>query len=178
MLKSITGKLGDARSWSPFKTNSAIFSWLLTSLTDWTRFVRRHRNILREILAAVFSTSHWELLTSIVPPHNTSLCYGSVSGAYRFLPVPCLGVSYHKSVYLLPLYKPAFRCLEGWNEGVRAVKTWSEDSISSLQACFHCTDWQRFYDRGNIDDLTQTVPSCVTLCGFDHLHQKSGYLSE
>ena len=42
---------------------------------------------------------------------------------------------------------------------------WSEDSISSLQACFECTDWDCFQDStDNIDELVDTVSSYITFC--------------
>lgn len=34
-----------------------------------------------------------------------NLCYGSVSGAYKSLPVPSFGTSNHSSVYLMSVYK-------------------------------------------------------------------------
>lgn len=42
----------------------------------------------------------------------------------------------------MPRYKASFRRLEPED---RTVKTRSEESISSLQACFDCTDWGCFY---------------------------------
>ncbi len=48
---------------------------------------------------------------------------------------------------------------------MKTVKTWSEDSISSLQACFDCTDWQCFYDAWNdINELTDIESSYITFC--------------
>ena len=74
--------------------------------------------------------------------HRTStidLCGGSVSGAYTPLPLSSLGASYHNSMYLMPLYTPSVRRPPPAD---KSVKRWSEDSTSSLQACFDCTDWQ------------------------------------
>lgn len=42
----------------------------------------------------------------------TDLCYGSVNGAYRSMPMTSLGASYHNSVYLMLVYTPAFRRLD------------------------------------------------------------------
>lgn len=93
---------------------------------------------------------------------SIDLCYGSVGGAYNSIPMPSLGASYHNSVYLMPVYKPSFRRLE---REERTVKLWSEDSISSLQACFECTDWECFQEGSeNIDELADTVSSYVTFC--------------
>lgn len=45
------------------------------------------------------------------------------------------------------------------------MKVWSEDSISSLQACFECTDWECFQEGSeNIDELADIVSSYVTFC--------------
>ena len=42
---------------------------------------------------------------------------------------------------------------------------WSENSVSSLQACFDLTDWQCFYDAcDNINVLTDTISSYITFC--------------
>lgn len=90
------------------------------------------------------------------------LCYGSVSGAYKSLPMPSFGASYHSSVYLMPVYKPSFRRQE---QEERTVKIWSENSISSLQACFECTDWHCFYDGcDDINDLSDIISSYITFC--------------
>lgn len=44
-------------------------------------------------------------------------------------------------------------------------KCWSEDSISSLQECFDCTDWQCFYDAcDDINELSDTVSIYITFC--------------
>lgn len=90
------------------------------------------------------------------------LCYGSVSGAHKSLPMPFYGASYHSSVYLMPVYKRSLRCLE---QEERTVKIWSKNSISSLQACFECTDWHCFYDGcDDINDLSDIISSYITFC--------------
>lgn len=38
------------------------------------------------------------------------LSYGSINYADKHLPLPSFGVSYHNSVYLLPVYITAFKC--------------------------------------------------------------------
>lgn len=77
--------------------------------------------------------------------------------------MPALGASYHNSIFLLPTYSPCFTRQE---REEKTIKIWTEDSISSLQACFDCTDWQGFFDAcgDNIDELTETVSSYVTFC--------------
>lgn len=72
--------------------------------------------------------------------NNTiDLCYGSVSGAYKSLPMASPGTSYHSSVCLMPTYTPSFKRLE-----CQKKKVSTEDSISSFQTCFECIDWQCF----------------------------------
>lgn len=90
------------------------------------------------------------------------LCYGSVGGAYKSFPMPSLGASFHNSVYLMPVYTPTFRRLECTE---KYVKTWSDNSISSLQACFDCTDWQCFSDACHeIDELCDTISCYISFC--------------
>ena len=92
------------------------------------------------------------------------LCYRNVMGGYKSIPMPALGASYHNSIFLLPTYKPCFRRQE---REKKAVQIWTEDSmLSSLQACFDCTDWQGFFDAcgDNIDELIETVSSYITFC--------------
>ena len=53
------------------------------------------------------------------------LCYGSVSSAYKSLPLPSLGASYHNCVFLIPVYKPALRHLD---HEEKEIKIWSDVS--------------------------------------------------
>ena len=93
------------------------------------------------------------------------LCYGNVEGGYKAIPMPGLGSSYHYSVFLMPVYKPCFR-RQAKEE--RIVRTWTEDSISSLQACFELMDWQCFYVAcDEINELIDTVSSYICFC-VDH----------
>ncbi len=47
----------------------------------------------------------------------------------------------------------------------RVIKNWTEDGISSLQACFDCTDWQCFFDAtDDIDELSDAVSSYISFC--------------
>lgn len=58
------------------------------------------------------------------------LCYGSVPGAFRSLPMPPFGTFYHNSVLLLQIYQPICK----WREPpVKTVKCWMENSIARLQ---------------------------------------------
>lgn len=75
--------------------------------------------------------------------HNRTLdsCYGSIKGAYKSLPLPPLGGADHNCIQPVPLYRTALR------RGkilIRQSKNWTEDSISTLQGCYECTDWEMF----------------------------------
>lgn len=106
-----------------------------------------------------------QYVTCITTRRNTTLdlCFGNVKEGYKSLLMPGLGASYHNSIFLVPTYEPCIRRREG---ELKTVKLWTEDSISSLQACFECTDWKCFFDGcgDNIDELSDTVSSYVTFC--------------
>ena len=72
--------------------------------------------------------SYEQYITCSTTQRNTTidLCYGSVIGAYRSMAMPALGASYHNSVYLMPVYKNAFRRLE---HEEKTIKLWADDSI-------------------------------------------------
>lgn len=108
--------------------------------------------------------SYEQYITCSTTQRNTTLdlCYGSVNGAYRSMAMPPLDASYHNSIYLMPVYKPAFRRLEREEKN---IKLWTEDSISSLQGCLECTDWTCFYDTCNdINEITETMSAYVKYC--------------
>ena len=45
------------------------------------------------------------------------------------------------------------------------MKVWSEDNISSLQACFECTEWNCFYDvYDDVNELSDSISSYITFC--------------
>lgn len=108
--------------------------------------------------------THEQYVTCSTTQKSTiiDLCYGTVKGAYTSMPMPSLGASYHNGVYLMPVYKPSFRRVD---RKETTVKSWSEDGITSLQACFECTDWQCFYDGcDDMNDLCDAVSSYINFC--------------
>ena len=63
-----------------------------------------------------------QYVTCATTQNNTKidLCYGSVRGAYKSLPMPPFGASYHNSVYLMPIVTglaPTTRHLSGFSWG-------------------------------------------------------------
>lgn len=78
------------------------------------------------------------------------LCYGTVKNAYCSSLLPPLGASDHNVVYLRPVYQ---RLFEREKPQIKSVKIWDSDSISTLQGCFECTDWDVF----NCEDINEQV---------------------
>lgn len=101
----------------------------------------------------------------LVPPHTKNikilrLRYGSVSGVSKSLSISSFGSSYHSSVYLVPVCMFTFRHLEHVE---KTVKTWSDENVSSLQACLECNYWQCFYNAcQDIDELYDSISSYVS----------------
>lgn len=96
--------------------------------------------------------------------HNKilDLCYGSVKGAFKSLPLPPLGGADHNCVQLMTAYRSALR------RGkiiTKQIHNWTDDSKLSLQDCFEKTDWGMFKEScSDIDELTDVVSSYVTFC--------------
>ncbi len=90
------------------------------------------------------------------------LCFGSVKGAYKSLPLPPLSTTDHKCVHLIPVYRTALR---RGKVVTKRVKNWTEDSSLTLLGCLDCTDWNVFVDSSrDIDELTDVVSSWVSYC--------------
>ncbi|XP_049908650.1 uncharacterized protein nek6 isoform X1 [Epinephelus moara] len=98
-------------------------------------------------------TSHSKIL---------DMCYGSVKGAYKSLPLPPLGGADHNCVHLILVYRTVLR-----REKVltKQTKLWTDDAIMSLQGCYDCTAWDTFTETSSdIDELTDVISSYVTFC--------------
>lgn len=78
--------------------------------------------------------------------HNKTLnmCYGSVKGAFRSLPLSPLGGADHNCVHLIPGYRSALRRRKIIT---KRINNWTDDSTLSLRGCFDCTDWDMFLQR-------------------------------
>lgn len=90
------------------------------------------------------------------------MCYGSVKGAYKSLPLPPLGGADHNCVHLILVYRTVLR-----REKVltKQTKLWTDDAIMSLQGCYDCTAWDTFTETSSdIDELTDVISSYVTFC--------------
>ena len=62
----------------------------------------------------------------------------------------------------MSVYKPTFNRVD---RKERTVKSWSEDGITSLHACFEFTDWQCFYDSCDVmNELCDAVSSYIHFC--------------
>ncbi|KAI5625239.1 hypothetical protein C0J50_15201, partial [Silurus asotus] len=82
-------------------------------------------------------------------------------------PRPHLGYSDHISIMLIPAYRPLSRCLR---PAQKQVRTWPAGSMSALQDCFECTDWDMFREAAtngdfiNLEKYTSTVTSYIGKC--------------
>lgn len=90
------------------------------------------------------------------------LCFGSVKGAYKSLPLPPLSTADQNCAHLIPVYRITQR--EG-KVVSKQVKNWTENSSLTLQGCMDCTDWNVFVDSSSdLDELTDFVSSWVSYC--------------
>ena len=150
------------------RTSRQPISWSRRWPTDWTLFPPdapkfilgdfNHCQVQKTL------KTYEQYVTCATTKKNSTidLCYGSVPGAFRSLPMPPFGASYHNSILLVPIYKPICKRQE---QTVISVKCWTETSIASLQACFDCTDWDVFYSScSDLNDLSQTVSSYISFC--------------
>ncbi len=64
-------------------------------------------------------------------------CYTPFRDAYKSLPRPPFGKSYHSSVLLLPAYRQKLKCEA---PALRTVQCWSDQSDATLQDCFDHVD--------------------------------------
>lgn len=89
-------------------------------------------------------------------------CFGTVPGAYTSLALPPLGSADHNSVLLAPVYKPVIQRVQ---RVVKTVKDWTEHSVTCLQGCFDCTDWEMFDQMcTSFNELTDVISSFISFC--------------
>ncbi|KAI5621007.1 hypothetical protein C0J50_19433 [Silurus asotus] len=99
--------------------------------------------------------------------NTLDVVYTNIRGAYRAKPRPHLGYSDHISVMLIPAYRPLSRCSR---PAQKQVRTWPAGSMSALQDCFECTDWDMFREAStigdfiNLEEYTSTVTSYIGKC--------------
>ena len=90
------------------------------------------------------------------------VCYGSIPNAYTSIPLPKLGRSDHQTVLLRPKYKPLFKRVR---PEYYTARTWSDENLMALQACYELTDWSTLIDPNkNIDQNLDTVNSYIIFC--------------
>ncbi|KAI5620341.1 gastrula zinc finger protein XlCGF28.1-like [Silurus asotus] len=99
--------------------------------------------------------------------NTLDVVYTNIRGAYRAKPRPHLGYSDHISVMLIPAYRPLSRRSR---PAQKQVRTWPAESMSALQDCFECTDWDMFREAAtngefiNLEEYTSTVTSYIGKC--------------
>ncbi|KAI5610007.1 gastrula zinc finger protein XlCGF28.1-like [Silurus asotus] len=99
--------------------------------------------------------------------NTLDVVYTNIRGAYRAKPRPHLGYSDHISVMLIPAYRPLSRRSR---PAQKQVRTWPAKSMSALQDCFECTDWDMFREAAtngefiNLEEYTSTVTSYISKC--------------
>ncbi|KAI5607669.1 hypothetical protein C0J50_6989, partial [Silurus asotus] len=99
--------------------------------------------------------------------NTLDVVYTNTRGAYRVKPRPHLGYSDHISVILIPAYRPLSRRSR---PAQKQVRTWPAESMSALQDCFECTDWDMFREAAtngefiNLEEYTSTVTSYIGKC--------------
>ena len=99
------------------------------------------------------------------------LCYGSIKGAYKAIPLPPLGGADHNCIQLIPSYCTA---LQRGKTVTKRVKVRTDESKLSLQGCYECTDWEMFKQScSNIDVLADVVSCYVSFCEDNVIPEKT-----
>ncbi len=91
------------------------------------------------------------------------ICYGSLKDAYKSILLPPLGSADHNCVYLMPTYQTV---LKREKVQTKEMKDWTEESVSCLQECYDCTDWDMFKEScgDDLDELTDVICSYAAFC--------------
>ena len=90
------------------------------------------------------------------------VCYGTIPDAYSCIPLPKLGRSDHQTIHLRPKYKPVLKRVGPQSYTAR---TWSEENIETLRACFDCTDWTELIDpNASLEQNLDTVNGYIHFC--------------
>ena len=99
------------------------------------------------------------------------LVYSNTAEAYKAIPQPHLGLSDHKSVLLVPAYKPILKRTRATQTHIRV---WPDGAVSALQDCFKSTDWGIFKTAAsqgehhvNIEEYADAVISYIAKCTED-----------
>jgi len=90
--------------------------------------------------------------------------YTNIKAAFKAAPRPHLGSSDHLSVILIPAYSPL---LTRGKPTVKQVRVLPEGSVSVLQDCFECTDWDMFKKGAtenqhiNVEEYAESVSAYI-----------------
>jgi hypothetical protein len=88
--------------------------------------------------------------------------YSTHRDAYKALPHPPFGKSYHSSILLIPAYKQK---LKQEAPVTRSIKKWSDEADAKLQDCFAITDWNMFRDSSDgIEEYATSVTGFIYKC--------------
>lgn len=101
-------------------------------------------------LRTVLSKFHQNVDFATRGENTLDVVYTNIRGAYRAKPRPHLGYSDHISVMLIPTYRPLSRRSR---PARKQVRTWPAGSMSALQDCFECTDWDMFREAATNGDF-------------------------
>lgn len=96
------------------------------------------------------------------------VCYGNIRNAYQAIKKPPVGGSDHNTVYLLSSYHQR---LKKEKPKVRSVPVWDPESLTALQGCFDCMDWEIF-ECENFDNHMETVTAYINICVDNMIHTK------
>ncbi|KAJ8403257.1 hypothetical protein AAFF_G00354740 [Aldrovandia affinis] len=91
------------------------------------------------------------------------LVYSNIRGAYRAYCRPPIGTSDHKTVMMLPVYRPR---LVRSKPATKTIRTWPEGATSALQDCLETTDWNMFREAATQDQHTCVEEYSASVTGY------------
>ncbi|KAK0135194.1 RNA-directed DNA polymerase from mobile element jockey [Merluccius polli] len=143
------------------------------ALEELYRFISEQMNAYPEAAVIVAGDFNHVELKAVFPKFQKQIkfptrennildqVYCNISGAYRAVAAPHLGMSDHISVELLPAYVPVI-CRT--RPTTKTVQVWSEEASSTLQDCFEHTDWGVFKEASDLETYTTSVLDYVQFC--------------
>ena len=91
--------------------------------------------------------------------------YSNIKNAFRAAPRPHLGSSDHRTVMLVPVYRPM---LTREKPAVKQVRVWPVGAMEALQDCFECTDWSIFKEAATEGNHTDVEEYAGTVSAYIH----------
>ncbi|KAK7910081.1 hypothetical protein WMY93_014765 [Mugilogobius chulae] len=102
-----------------------------------------------------------QYVTCATRGHNTlDHVYCNIREGYKAFALPHLGLSDHRSIFLIPAYRPL---IQKTPPSVRYIQTWPEEATAQLQDCFERTHWDLFAQQ-DITTYTETVLFYIQCC--------------